>query len=454
MQTDWAYEELYRARLWDKRCLCTLLLGAQQLLQQAQVSFSRALGSRRKAVSRILHHEQTSAEDLLHGHIRATAVRAQTHPFVLVASDTTSMDFTSHKAVQGVGPISSLKHQKGFLLHSALAISPQGVPLGVLHQQAWVRDPTQAGCAKARRKRPFADKESHKWLDALHGVEAALPSGCKALLIQDREADLFAFFSVPRREGIDLLIRATQPRSIQVSDPSGPRILQEAAAQAPIVGERWVQVRERPNQPAREAHLIVRKVSVWVLAPHNDPKPAPPPVCLQVVRAAEENPPAGVREPLEWVLLSTLPVQEDAEALALVDYYAFRWLIERFHFVLKSGCGFENLQLDTFATLQKAISLYSIVAWRILYLTYLSRQLPTTPVEEILCPTEKQLLQLASGQAITTVQEASRALAKIGGFVSVPSAPVAGVKSLWIGFRKLQDMLAGFLLAQSSSSST
>ena len=162
MQNDWAYNELWRTPLWDTRCRTTLVLACQQLAQQAQVSFSRALGSRRKAVSHILHHKDTTATELLSGHVHATAVRCQAEPLVLIASDTTTCNFTTHKAVTGLGPISDKEYQQGFFVHSALALSTQGVPLGLLHQQSWVRDPETFGTAKQRRKRTFAEKESYK----------------------------------------------------------------------------------------------------------------------------------------------------------------------------------------------------------------------------------------------------------------------------------------------------
>lgn len=461
MQNAWAYEELYRARLWDKRCLRTLIVACQQLVEAAQMSFSRALGSRRKAVSRILHHEKTSAEDLLQGHVRATSVRTQSYPFILVASDTTNLDFTSRKATSGLGPISTQPQMRGFFLHSALAITPEGIPLGMLHQQVWVRDPSQTSkpasqTTKSKRncKRPLAEKESRKWGEALAGVQKALPASQRALLIQDREADLFEFFCAPRREGLDLLIRATYPRRLLVSDPSGPATLKEAAQQAPRIGTCCVTVHARPNRVAREALVCVRTTRVWVLPPKNSPTPKPPAVCLQVIYACEVNPPPDVKEPLEWVLLSTLPVGDPSEAMTLLDYYTRRWLIERFHFVLKCGCGFEKLQLDQFTTLHKALSLYSIVAWRLLYCTHLSRVAPETPAEEVVCPTERHLLELVTGQSITCVQQALMAVAKIGGFVALPSDPTPGVMSLWIGFRKLHDMLAGFLLRQSASGAT
>ena len=468
MQNDWAYEELYRARLWDKRCLRTLIQACQQLAEAAQMSFSRTLGSRRKAVSRILHHKETSADDLLHGHVRATSLRAQAYPFILVASDTTNLDFTSHHATAGLGPIRTQPQMQGFFLHSALAITPQGIPLGMLHQQVWVRDQSQTAksnpqtaksnpqTAKSNRrcKRPLAQKESRKWGEALQGVQKALPSSQRALLLQDREADLFDFFCAPRREGLDLLIRATYPRRLLVSDPWGPATLKEAAQQAPLIGTRCVTVHARPNRAAREAQVCVRTTRVWVLPPKNSPTPKPPAVCLQLVYAYEPNPPPDVQEPLEWVLLTTLPVGDPSEAMTLLDDYTRRWLIERFHFVLKCGCGFEKLQLDQFTTLHKALSLYSIVAWRLLYCTHLAREAPQMPAEEVVCPTERQILELATGQSITTVKQALMAVAKIGGFVALPSDPNPGVMSLWIGFRKLHDMLAGFLLLRSASGST
>ena len=448
MQNDWAYTEVFGVQLWDPRCRNTLASALQRLGEHAQLSFSRALGSQRKAISRILHHKDTRAHDLLRGHIGATSLRCQNAGFVLIASDTTSADFTTHPATTGLGLVSDKKHQKGFLIHTALAMTPAGIPLGVLHQHSWVRDPQADSTAKERRKRGFDEKESYKWVQALQGVQAALPVGTRALLIQDREADVFNFFVAPRRPEIDLLLRAVQPRCLQTPDPDGARTILEAVAQAPVVATTTVAVRARPDQEARDAHLQVRVAEVSIRVPVNGKSTSTEPVVLRIVRASEENAPEGVKEPLKWVLLTTLAIPDAATALVVVGYYAKRWLIERFHFVLKSGCGFERLQLDQFRTLQKALSLYSIVAWRLLHLTYLAREAPTTPALEAISPVEKEVLERATGHKIVTVAQALLAVARIAGFRPVPSAPTPGVKSLWLGFRQLNDMVAGFLLAR------
>ena len=448
MLNDWAYNETYGAKLWDPRCYHTLTSALERLGEHPEVSFSRVLGSQRKAVSHILHHKETTADDLLRGHVRATSRRCQEEKFVLVASDTTSANFTSHKACEGLGLIGDKKSQRGFLIHSALALTVEGVPLGVLHQNAWVRDPDTFGTAKERRERPFEEKESYKWQEAVAGIQKALPEDVRALVIQDREADIYDFFVGARSERIGLLIRATHPRRVESEPGSAATNVLEAVSQTPVIGVTDVRVYARPDRQARTASLCVQVQSVTIRAPKHGLSSKEASVTLTVIRAYEELAPEEVKDPLEWVLFTTERVPDALTALTFVRYYAMRWRIERFHFVLKSGCEFEKLQLDTFVTLEKALSLYSIVAWRLLHLTYLARENPELPASEAISATEHEVLERATGRTIKTVSEALIAVARIAGFCPVPSAPTPGVKSLWLGFRKLCDMVAGFQLAR------
>lgn len=458
LQNDWAYNEFATTPVRDARCRTTLVGACQRLAEQAQLSLSRALGPRRKAVSRLIHHPKTTAATLLEGHVRATAVRCQAQPLVLIASDTTSCDFTTHPSVADLGPISDKAHQQGFFVHSALALTPDGVPLGLLAQHTWARDQAPTASAQTKRKRLFADKESHKWLEALRAVETALPASQRALLIQDSEADVFAFFAAERRDGLDLLIRAVQPRCIEVETPAvadvspAPHTLLKAVAHAPLVATKLVSVAARPDRAAREAHVTVRLLHVRVCAPRNGVDPKAAAVSAWVVSACEETPLPGIKEPIRWILLTTLTHVDAALAVRLVSDYALRWRIERFHFVLKSGCGYEKLQCDTLAALQNMLSLYSVVAWQLLLLTYLAREAPLTAAHVVLSSAEHELLQRHLGRPLHTAQEALLAIARLGGFRGVPSAPWPGVHSLWLGLRKLHDMVAGYLLARQSAS--
>jgi hypothetical protein len=292
------------------------------------------------------------------------------------------------------------------------------------------------------------EKESVKWVEGIHAVQRALPESVGALLIMDREADIYAVLAAPRRAGVDLLVRAAQPRRVEVVQRGGSRTLWEAVAQSQALGERTVHVHPRPDRAGRDAVLTLRQVCVDVLAPRQGGTATKKRVRVWVVAAKEENPPEGVKEPLEWILVTSLPTATSQQAWERIETYAKRWQIERFHFVLKSGCRFERLQVDTVAALHKALSLYSVVAWRLLHVLHLSREAPQTPADQIVSPTERQVLEAALERPVTTAAEVVLAVAQIGGFRPVPSAPLPGVQSLWLGLRKLEAMVEGYLLAR------
>ena len=448
MQPSWAVPEMQGAQVWDPRCRRSLAVICTALAQQPGISFSRACGTSRKAAHRILRHQEVTASGLLSGHVQETVKRCAGLPLVLAASDTTPFDFSGHTATKNLGPISNRPRQQGFLTHSVLAMTPEGVPLGLLYQSSWTRDPDAWGQSDQRKKRQAQDKESHKWIEAQEGVEAALPTEQPVLVINDREADIFDFLAAPRRKNTHLLIRAAQPRRVQVLGGDGkPQSLFVAAANAPIVACQSVEVGRKPDRPARQAHLTIRLAQVQVLPPvARAKKEGLVAVPVWLVRACEETPSEGV-EPIEWVLLCTLPIADGAEAAQIVEYYAKRWQIERFHYTLKSGCAVEALQIDDGLALRKILSLYSVVAWWLLYLTFLARKEPDHPAEELLEAPALAVLEHANRKPVRTAADIVDAVSRLGGFRRVPSAPTPGVKSLWIGLRRLYDMVAGWQLA-------
>jgi hypothetical protein len=308
--------------------------------------------------------------------------------------------------------------------------------------ESWARDPATFGTAARRRWRP-----------GLQRVAAALPAGPRVVLVQDREADVFAFLAAPRPAHIELIVRVCQPRRVEVEagDKGGPRTVFEAARQAPVVGQLRVQVPRKPGQPEREAVLALAASVVVVKAPRRRAADVPGnSQILWVVRATEVEPPAAC-PPIEWILLTTLAVNNYEAACQCVQYYTLRWRVERFHYTLKQGCTVERLQFDDAHTLKNALALYSIVAWRLLWLTYTARQQPQAPATEVLAPLEVRVLAEATQAPLTTAREAIRALAQLGGFPMNPSAKEPGVKVLWRGLRRLEAMVEGWLLALQAS---
>ena len=450
MEESWAQTEMAGVEVWDQRCRGSLERICEQVLARPEESFSAACGpGLRQAGSRIFGAPQMSVEKMLAGHVEQTAQRCQAHAEVIVAQDTTEVNYTTHKGATGLGPINGNANSRGLLLHTALALTPEGVPLGVLSQETWARDPTTFGTAAQRRTRPVAEKESQKWLTGLQRVAEALPDGPRVVLVQDREADVFAFLAAPRPAHIALIVRVCQPRRVEVEAgrEGGPRNVLEAARQAPVVGQVRVQVPRKPGQPEREAVLELAASAVRVKAPQRRTADVPASSqALWVVRATELEPPAGGK-PIEWILLTTLTIASCTAARRCVQYYALRWRVERFHYTLKQGCTVERLQFEEAHTLKNALALYSIVAWRLLWLTYTAREQPQAPATELLPPLELQVLEQATQVPVATAREAIRALAQLGGFPTNPSAKEPGVKVLWRGLRRLEAMVEGWILA-------
>jgi hypothetical protein len=450
MEESWARAEMAGVAVWDQRCRGSLERICEQVVARPEESFSAACGpGLRQAGSRIFGAEQMSVEKLLAGHVAQTAQRCAEQTEVLVAQDTTEVNYTTHKGARGLGPINGNPASRGLLVHTALALTPEGVPLGVLSQESWARNPATFGTAAERRRRPVVEKESQKWLTGLQRVAEALPAGPRVVLVQDREADVFAFLAAPRPAHLELIVRVCQPRRVEVDagGEGGPRTVLAAARQAPVVGQLRVQVPRKPGQPEREAVLELAASAVVVKAPKRRTADVPPESqALWVVRATEVAPPAGC-PPIEWILLTTLTVDSFAAACRCVQYYTLRWRVERFHYTLKQGCTVERLQFEEAHSLKNALALYSIVAWRLLWLTYTARQQPQAPATELLPPLELRVLEEATQVPVPTARAAIRALAQLGGFPPNPSAKEPGVKVLWRGLRRLEAMVEGWLLA-------
>jgi hypothetical protein len=442
MQASWAAQELHTVRLGDKRLHARLFAILDALAKRPQASIPEAFGTwtDTKAFYRFCSSDNVDAHDIARAHRKQTVERACQHSRILAIQDTTDFDFTGHRAATGLGPINATD-QQGFKLHSVLAATDTGVPLGLLADYVWSRDPKKRGQSRDWRKRPLTDKETLYWYFGLSDSHSFVPESVQVICICDRQGDCFELFSAPRPNHSHLLVRAAYDRRVDVP---GQKLFATLQA-APLAGVQSLHLRSHPLRPEREVQLSVRFASVCLQPPSYRPELVP--VQVQAVLAQEQNPPVGVK-PLRWLLLSTCPVQTFAEACQMLDWYAHRWLIERYHFVLKSGCHLERLQLATRARLQVALSLYSLVAWRLLFLTYQARQQPDQSCEPFLARAEWQALfcqvhrtPIAPASA-PTLRQAVFWIAGLGGFLGRKGDGQPGVQVLWRGLQRLHDLTA------------
>ena len=460
MHEDWATEEMRGTQLRDQRRVKSVIRICTRLAAQPDRSFSAACGPAvRQAAHRILEHPETSVESLLAGHFTATAARAEGLPLILIAQDTTAFVYGQQQIV-GLTAVNQRRQSRALRGHGALAMTPGGTPLGLWHLALWGAEPEPAG--PTSRERPRAEKESWKWFAALEAVAQRLPPGSEGLLIQDREGDIFDFLAEERPARLHLLVRAAQDRRLEYEPrPETPAAVTRTergtlfavAASAPLLGHCTVTVPRRaaggsqPALPAREAELAVRVTEVRWQRPRKYASSPHPELRVWLVCATETNPPPGV-EPLQWVLISTLPVEDQETAYRCLGYYARRWVIERLHYTLKSGLGAEKLQIDDAVSLAHALALYYVVAWRLLFVTYTARENPQAPATTVLDAEEVAVLEAATGQAVPTVGAAVTAIARWGGYEPYRNGPPPGVKTLWQGQIRLEAMRLGWQLSR------
>jgi transposase-like protein/transposase Tn5 family protein len=447
----WAAQELATADFGDARLTKRLVRIVADKLAKPTASIPQASGSwaATKATYRFLDAEPVAADRIRAAHCDATCSRILHSDTVLVLQDTTELLYTSHPHTTGLGELDHAG-SKGLKVHSALATTEDGVPLGLVYQSVWARQAAPKG--RKSRKRPQEERESQRWLTTLAEVQKAIPAPTRLIVVADREADIYPLFIEPREERSDLVIRATYNRGLV-----GGRKLEDAAATVRWQGSRTVTIPGNGARAARTATVQIGWTTVQLLPPQDYPRPASAPrPTLQLVVVEEREPPAGVK-PLRWLLWTTLPVTRWGEALAVVDAYRRRWLIERYHYVLKSGCGIEQLQLETAARLERALAVCCVVAWRLLWLTYQARATPEVACSTVFARHEwEALVCTVQGTPVPpahppTLREAVRMVAQLGGFLARKGDGEPGVKTLWRGLARLEDIAATWLLLRGTA---
>lgn len=397
-------------------------------------------------IYRFWANERVKPEQILASHRSSVVTRVNQQAVVLAIQDTTDLDFSGLKQTSGLGFICQT-NQQGIKVHSCFAVSGAGEPLGLLHQYTWSRQ-ERAGKRGERHKKATCDKESQRWLDTLTAAEQGIDESVCVVHVGDREADIYDLFVQPRRSNSQLLIRAEHNRKVQHELD----YLIPALAQAPVLGQQTIELERNPERPARSAILTVRAMQVTIEVPrhHKQPKQCQP-VTLNVLLVEEATPPAEGK-PIRWLLLTTLPIDRFEQAWQYVQWYSLRWLIERFHFTLKSGCRIEQLQLETAERLLKALATYSVVAWRLMWLTYCARLSPDDSCETVLQTAEWKLLRRKfepknRSQRPPTNRQAVRWIAQLGGFLARNGDGEPGLKTLWRGIGVLHHLLEGAQIA-------
>lgn len=452
MYESWAAIELQDVDLGDSRRTRRVIQTVETLALAPQASVPAACGSwaATKAVYRLWSNPAIDPAAIRAAHAASAVRRMAGLDTVLVVQDTTELDFTTQPAMAGRGKLANARG-RGVYIHSGLAVSTSGVPLGIVQQQSWTRDPDRAPIRQTRAQRATAHKESQRWLTGLALGEEAIPAEIAVVMVADREADIYDLFVQERRAGSDWLIRATQDRRVVAADDGAATLLPYLDAMAEA-GRVTLTVPRGHDRPERAATLALRYRAVTLRPPMNrSRRERLAPVEVWAVLASEVDPPDGV-EPLRWLLLTSRPVTTLAAAHTCLGWYRLRWLVERYHYVLKEGCRIEALQLGSIARVERALATYCIVSWRLLWLSIQARQTPEASCEVILAEHEWQALACGVQRTAIppthppTLRQAVRWIGQLGGFLGRTGDGEPGVKVLWRGMQQLEGMVQMWVL--------
>lgn len=379
-------------------------------------------------------------------HWQQTRAEMAKQPLVLILHDTTELDFTDHSALEGTGPIGD-GNGRGFLQHNSLAVLPKPRQvLGLAFQQWQVRQEAPKNEHTSKRKR--RERESLLWL---RGVEATgrPPQGCRWVDVGDRGADIYEAMVASPRQGHDFLFRLTQNRQVwQDADHEQWTKLRDHARRLLSQGQDHVEIPGRGGRPARVAVVEMAAAPVWIPAPSGTRRRfAQPVISAWVVRIWEAHPPAGV-EGLEWILITSVPTSTLEDLRERRDWYGCRWMVEVFHDVEKNGCSEEDRRFETAERMQACVAILALVAVRIFQLRTALTGVPEAPAEQVASAEEIQVVRrvIKHGQGRFRVRDFVRGVARLGGFLGRKGDGEPGVKTLWRGYQRLQDLLLGYQL--------
>ena len=474
----WIQEELSGCDLKDRRLderLRTLVGDLSARIGQG-IPMACQDWSATKAAYRFLDNDKVDEAVILAGHFQATRSRfdAANGP-ILVLHDTTEFSFKrdrpdaigkTHKCPVGRDkagrPVT--KTICGILMHSSFVVTPEGLPLGLAAIKFWTRQEFKGITALSKKinmtRIPIEQKESIRWIENLRQSTELLGRPGRCVHIGDRESDIYELFCAAHDAGTHFCVRTCVDRLAE----SGDTTIAKEMDVAPH-GIHMVELADRHGKNIT-AQLEVRFRQMMILPPIGKQKQYPP-LTVTAIHAREINVPED-REPLEWKLLTDVPVATLGQATEKLDWYAMRWKIETFHKILKSGCHAEDAKLRTAQRLANLLAIYCIVSWRIFWLCMINRTSPQSPPSTVFTDVELQLLDHADPKAkrqnsakrklsnsaspqsprepTKTITHYLYAVARLGGYLSRAHDPPPGNKVLWRGFTRLLDLHLGYQL--------
>lgn len=449
--------ELQGIELGDKRLNRRSKVVIEALASDPEASINAACDgwSDTQAAYRFFNNESVSPQQILQPHRAATQRRMADQPVVLIVQDTTELDYTSHPAKDA--RCLNEADRLGLYLHVHLAVTPDKLCLGVVGSELYDRAPESLGKTGQRRKLPVEEKESFRWLEG-YQLACQLAADCpqtQVVSVADSEADMYDIFVAARdaspETAAEFIIRAKKDRcTLERDREQGPRVyckVEDEVRRSPLRTTRTIELSETPKRTARQATLEIRALTVTVKPPARRPDLGP--VTYTVVLVEEVNGP-GDGTDVSWLLITSLPIETDSDILQIIDYYVARWAVEIYFRTLKTGCKVEEIQLETTQRLKNCLAFYEIIAWRVLYVTYLNRSSPKLPCTAVFADSEwKSVWRVVTKKPlpkkVPLLSEMMRLISQLGGYNNRATEAPPGPQPIWVGLRRMLDFAIAWM---------
>jgi hypothetical protein len=440
--TVWATQVAAVADLPDERRNKRLTAILVDTLDSPSASIPEAAGDATQATAtyRCSAKDRVTTAARHLGVATATAPQCLDQDTLLVVPDTTTLNFTGWHTIPELGPIDSGGRARGVHWHTALAVTTSGQVIGILDQQYWARP--QPGPPGPQ------EQESAQGIIGLDNARAALDGAAgdrpvpRLIHVMDREGDAYEVRMAVEDAGDSALIRCAPNR--RIDDPLATA--HQAVHSPPVRCRTTVPVDRKARVAQRLAWVEVRSMSA-TLVPDLQKYPHAWSMTWNRVEVWEPAPPPGA-EPVHWLLGTRESAATADEALEVVRKSTCRWPIEEVHWVLKSGCQVEDLRVETWEGLEKAVTVNAAVAARIVSLRDRARETPETAATAVLTPDEVEVLVCPFGQGMKpselTIGQAVLGIGRLGGHLNRKRDGMPGVRTLWRGLHNLTWLVAGF----------
>jgi len=462
LQNEFHNIDLGDRRLNDRSCF---LIDKLEKSPKSSINAALSTLALTLAAYRFFANPKVTPHRMLTPHRQQSINRVSGLKSIRLVQDTSEADFSNLKTLKGVGPLAT-KEKRGMFLHTSLIVAPGGLALGVRDIDFLIRKDEDLGKSAKRKNLPIEQKESFRWLKGYRDacqLQEEIPE-TEVVSVSDREADMYEIFSEyeqRKKEGLTTahyVIRAKENR-VLLGEHEGLKLFDLDSVGEPIgeitfeveAQKQRIKVNKNSKVYQRKKRMVTQEIRVQKITPRPPQRKGQKmkAVSLWLVSATEINVPEGQR-PIHWRLLTSKSLENSEQAKEILEIYLDRWQIEVFFKTLKTGCKIEELALKSSEALKNAIVMYSLIAWRQLYITRLARSRADEPVGKFFQKYEWQsTLKVFNNANIIerepTLGEFILIVAKLGGYLNRKHDPDPGIETLWRGFQKVDAYAEAWL---------